>query len=133
MTNNNGDEFVEDRLGDTSWDYVPITTEAKRLVFGDRGRAYGHPREDFADIAGLWSSYKEVEFTPQDVAIMMILLKVARQKFKPSRDTVVDIAGYAECLQRIEEALDAQEGESAAKGGLLTVGVTGKTEYGHGR
>ncbi len=110
MTNQDGDEMVEDRLEATSWDYTPITTTARRLVFGDRARAYGHPIADFSDIAGLWSAYKGVDFTSEDVGLMMLLLKVSRQKMKPGRDHLVDAAGYAECVQRIVEARSHLDG-----------------------
>ena len=87
-----------------------ILEEAKLAVYGDREAAYGHPRDDFARIAALWSGYLYGEpagdfddsgigdgnIDVSDVACMMALLKIARLIEKPMhRDSWVDIAGYA--------------------------------------
>ncbi len=93
-------------------DYLPVTEEAGSLVFGDRNRDYGHPYDDFSKTAAFWSTYKGVEFTPEDVALMMVLLKLSRQMFRPKRDNMVDVCGYAECCQRIIEGVpDVIKGE----------------------
>lgn len=78
-----------------------ILQEAQDIVNGARQDMYGSPEDSFDVIAGLWSSYLEHPITPQDATMMMILLKVARQKRKPKRDNLVDLAGYAECAQRV--------------------------------
>ena len=61
------------------------------------------PEDNFAIIAGLWSEYLgDVMLEAEDVAIMMILLKIARMqtgKFKP--DNYIDIAGYAACAAEV--------------------------------
>jgi len=36
------------------------------------------PEDNFTAIAGFWSVYKGIEFTANDVAMMMALLKIAR-------------------------------------------------------
>ena len=41
--------------------------------------------------------------TGHDVAMMMCLLKIARQTYAPKRDNLVDLAGYAALAQRITE------------------------------
>jgi hypothetical protein len=46
--------------------------------------------------------------------MMMILLKVAREKYQHKHDNLVDIAGYAECVARLHE-------KSAEKTGI-TIG-----------
>jgi hypothetical protein len=58
---------------------------------------YGSPEDSFKKIASLWSTHLDQSITEQDVALMMVLLKVARvpDGKKASRDTMVDIAGYA--------------------------------------
>ena len=56
-------------------------------------------REDsFDEIAALWSVYLGHPVIGEDVAMMMILLKVARvMKCVSIDDSLVDIAGYAAC------------------------------------
>lgn len=68
-----------------------------------RGLAYDGKEDSFARIARLWTAHlvnqgKTVAIGPQDVAMMMILLKVARLEQSPDHDdSWVDIAGYAAC------------------------------------
>ena len=53
---------------------------------------------NFTAIAGFWSVYKGVEFTANDVAMMMALLKIARIRTGTATDdSYVDLAGYAAC------------------------------------
>jgi hypothetical protein len=61
-----------------------------------RGAEYGSPREDFTRTAGMWSAYLGFEVKPEDVPMMMILLKVSREKHKHKADNTDDIKGYAE-------------------------------------
>ena len=75
-----------------------LLDEAKKIIGSDRNLDYGRPENNFAVIAALWTAYKDVEFDAHDVAVMMVLLKVARIKTSPGKtDHWVDIAGYAGC------------------------------------
>lgn len=88
----------------------PVTREAllemaRAIVSGDRDRQYGSPEDSFWAIAHYWTVYLQQvghlpehrELTAEDTAIMMILLKVARQAGRGKLDNWVDIAGYAAC------------------------------------
>jgi hypothetical protein len=71
---------------------------AKQCVCGQRENEYGSPEDNFRSIAVLWSAYKNTDFTPTDVAMMMALLKIARIKTgTATEDSFVDLAGYAAC------------------------------------
>jgi hypothetical protein len=84
-----------------------ILEEAQRIIFGQRNADYGHPRENFKNIADLWTAFKGVEFTPMDVALMMIQVKVARlESGVYHRDSVTDIAGYAGTIERLQEPVE---------------------------
>ena len=75
-----------------------ILDKAKECVCGQREQDYGSPEDNFAKIAKLWTAYKNVSFTPGDVAMMMALLKIARiQSGTGTSDSFVDLAGYAAC------------------------------------
>lgn len=70
----------------------------KEIVTKHRQSQYGTPEDNFGRIAKYWSNYLERELTTTDVAMMMILLKIARGQHKAdNKDTWVDIAGYAAC------------------------------------
>lgn len=81
-----------------------IDQEARRLVYGERAATYGHPRGDFAIIAGIWSALLQHEVTVEQVALCMAGLKLARLAKSPShRDSQVDTIGYMLCLARLQE------------------------------
>jgi hypothetical protein len=71
---------------------------AIELVTGDRERDHGNLTKNFALIAVFWGEYLGRELSPEDVAAMMILLKVSRIKSGQNNpDNWVDVAGYAAC------------------------------------
>lgn len=74
-----------------------VLREAERLIVGDRAEDYGDARVNHNRIAALWRAYLEVgkQITAADVAVMLILLKVARTQHRHKWDNFVDIAGYA--------------------------------------
>ena len=78
-----------------------LTTAAKTIA---AHTDYGDPKSNHKRIAALWRTYLDNRFPaitplpiePQDVAIMMILLKVSRLMESPAHhDSWVDVAGYA--------------------------------------
>ena len=81
-----------------------ILDRAKAIVTGEREKQYGKPEDNFAIIAELWGTYTGYKFSPVDVAMMMVLLKVARIKTGVGTvDSFVDLAGYAACAGEIAE------------------------------
>lgn len=89
---------------------MSILSEAEELIHGQRARDYGHPSINFQRIADLWNAYLKYsttdEITPQDTAVMMILLKIARLQQNPeNHDSLVDIAGYAGTIERLWEGM----------------------------
>lgn len=75
-----------------------ILHEAEKCVCGQREQDYGTPENNFQLIANLWSIYLGHDVTAIDVAMMMVMLKIARIRTGGgSGDSFVDIAGYAAC------------------------------------
>lgn len=78
-----------------------ILDEARRLTTGSRHNDYGHPRDDFARTALMWTGVLAEKLRPDcavtamDVPLCMIAVKLARQAHRHKRDNLVDIAGYA--------------------------------------
>jgi hypothetical protein len=69
--------------------------KAEELINGDRAKEYGDAKKNFEDIAKLWSVVLEVEITPQQMALCMIMVKAARLMKTDHEDSWIDIAGYA--------------------------------------
>ena len=83
---------------------MSISDEAKRIVHGDRGGNYGHPWDDFSRSAAMWTPILGVEVTPEQVAMCLVAVKLSRLVETPGHhDSVVDVAGYAECLGMVQE------------------------------
>jgi hypothetical protein len=71
-----------------------ILTEADALVNGDRQADYGTPQKNFARIAQMWSIILGHPVRPDQVALCMAGLKLARLANGPHRDSFVDGCGY---------------------------------------
>lgn len=94
-----------------------ILQEAIDLVGGDRASNYGNMFENHQNIAKLWNGYlHNIKIvSPEDVANMMELLKIARRKTGAfNDDDYIDGAGYAavahECA-RVTTFRDSKFGE----------------------
>ena len=76
-----------------------ILDNAKICTTQDRNIQYGEPEDNFGRIAELWSAYLDgIDVSSHDVAMMMILFKVARSASNLAHvDNYIDIAGYAAC------------------------------------
>ena len=75
-----------------------ILQTACDLINGERDKEYGDAYLNHARIAALWTTYvrsKPDDLTPIDVAMMLVLMKVARSIETPKDDSFIDIAGYA--------------------------------------
>jgi hypothetical protein len=88
-----------------------VLREAESLICGDREQQYGHPRDNLQRIANYWNDYLLNIFPdagdllePRDVALMMVLAKVAREAAGHKRDSAVDIAGYAALAAEVADA-----------------------------
>lgn len=89
-----------------------ILQTAEKCVCGDREQDYGSPEDNFKTIASLWEVYLKkkcvdsgsgISINPDDVAVMMILVKIARISSGHAKsDNWVDIAGYAACGGEVE-------------------------------
>lgn len=82
----------------------PVTLEANEIVGGARRDEYGDAVESFSRVAALWSVILNKQVSPSQVAQCMIALKLSREMNHPKRDNRVDICGYAELLDGLENA-----------------------------
>lgn len=89
-----------------------ILSAAAQCVCGDREQDYGSPENSFRLIADLWTPYlkekcvsksADVAINPEDVAVMMALLKIARIATGHGKaDNWVDGCGYLACGGEVE-------------------------------
>jgi len=73
-----------------------ILTTADQAISVDRDEVYGPVRENFERIANAWRALGFADVTPEEVALMMIIVKASRLTNTLSHeDSWVDLAGYA--------------------------------------
>jgi hypothetical protein len=77
--------------------------KAIELVEGQRQEDYGDKTLNHQNIARLWSAFLDVEISPHDVAICMVLVKVARLMHSHKSDSYVDLAAYGAIAGEIAE------------------------------
>lgn len=90
-------EFKENNVSDVN----PLE-QALELTTGARQHSYGHPADNFANIAAGWSAIFNRTVTPEQVSLCMIWLKICRELHKPDLDNLVDMAGYVNTLHMIK-------------------------------
>lgn len=72
-----------------------ILNTAAELIGGDRAATHGDMRAVHRDAARMWSLYIGKPIDARDVAVMMALLKIVRQKHgRFNLDDYIDGAGY---------------------------------------
>lgn len=95
MTKYTQHEIINEMLNTTG----SILKDAMEVVHSKRARVRVSPGESFSKTAKIWSGILGTNVTPEQVALCMIGIKLAREASKPDRDNLVDIAGYAEALE----------------------------------
>lgn len=84
-----------------------ILDTAKSLIYGDRLNDYGKTVDSFTSIAVGWSEIAKTPLTPEQVGLMMVWLKICRANNDNCKkeDNLIDIAGYAGCIEKIKKGL----------------------------
>jgi hypothetical protein len=108
---------------------VELLDEAKRLITGDRLKDYGSALVNHTRISSLWSAFLGVTISPREAAIMMSLVKIAREAEGPKEDSIVDIAGYAAvCADIAREEWELDISTRVPSGGIVWDDRVGKHE-----
>lgn len=93
---------------------IEALRQAASIISGDRDEQYGAPEDNFKRISRVWSVIIGVELSEEDIAMMMVGLKLARYAnksgFQP--DTWIDIAGYAGCGYEVGKLNSEKAGQT---------------------
>jgi Domain of unknown function (DUF6378) len=85
------------------------------LINSNRQLEYGPPEENLSAIALMWTGYLGIELTANDVAALMVMLKMSRARTSPFHvDTWADCMGYALIAGSIAVAMQEQSGDDDA-------------------
>ena len=88
-----------------------ILAEASRIISKDRNLSHGDAFQNHAEIAEFWNIYLDKKLQPlasitaEDVALMMVLMKISRntQGKKNNLDNFIDMCGYAAIAGEIND------------------------------
>ena len=89
-----------------------ILRQAKELITGDRNDTHGDAYRNHAEIAEFWNIFLDKKLKPmanitaEDVALMMVLMKISRnsQGKKSNIDNFIDMCGYAAIAGEINDS-----------------------------
>lgn len=110
----------------TGHDWSSVSAESSLLVFGDRGRLYDHPHNDYSRVLSI--SHAIIPLSHRETVVgavlRMLAVKLARISygldagFDPEalRDSFVDACGYLDCAYGV--LLREFENQAAHRGRL---------------
>ena len=89
-----------------------ILAEASRIISKDRNLSHRDAFQNHAEIAEFWNIYLDKKLQPmanitaEDVALMMVLMKISRntQGKKNNMDNFIDMCGYAAIAGEINDS-----------------------------
>jgi hypothetical protein len=111
-----------------------VLEDAARVIHGPRRQAYGPVEESFDGIATVLNVVLRkklvVELDGQDVALMMMSMKLCREANEHSWDNLVDLAGYAALKGQLAERVSVKSPErEAAAREILKDASEAQTEF----
>jgi hypothetical protein len=71
-----------------------ILRKAHELVNAERQDDYGSPAASLTRIVAMWTAYLEQPVNARDVALLLALMKIAREAHRCKEDNLIDAAGY---------------------------------------
>ena len=83
-----------------------VLLEADSLVNGQRQADYSNPIHNWTETARCASLLTGKELSAADCVNVLIATKLMRETYRHKRDNLVDLAGYAEILNRVKDAVD---------------------------
>ena len=87
-----------------------VLLHAHDIINGQRQQQYGNPEDSFQGIATLWNFWLDgritKHLTAQDVAMMMSMMKLAREKNGAGKtDNIADACGYLGLYEDMREGM----------------------------
>ena len=84
---------------------IPKFLDQVATTIDQRGREYGTPSENLKRISTLWSIHLGFEISEYDVAIMMVMLKLARNAHDHKDDNLLDAAAYLALADSVKDKI----------------------------
>ena len=80
-----------------------LLMQAERVVNGDRNEQYSDPNIAFQEYADILSTTFDIHLTPEQICKVQMAVKLGRLKYKFKEDSLLDLMGYSEILNRLQK------------------------------
>lgn len=80
-----------------------ILLQADKIVNGDRNEQYGDPNVAFEEYRTILKATFGIDLTSAQICKVLMAIKLGRMKYKYKEDSLVDLCGYTEILNRLEK------------------------------
>ncbi len=87
------------------WPPASILQEAVRIRSGERNADYGDAVESFEIVAEIANAITGLNLTPAQCCKVLLAVKLTRERYNHKRDNLVDLCGYADILNLIEDSI----------------------------
>jgi hypothetical protein len=78
-----------------------LLLQAEKIVNGDRDEQYGNPSQAFQEYSNILKTTFDIDLTPEQICKVQMAIKLGRLKYKFKQDSLLDLIGYSEILNRL--------------------------------
>jgi len=78
-----------------------LLLQAEKIVNGDRNEQYGDAKQAFQEYANILKTTFDIDLTPEQICKVQMAIKLGRLKYKFKQDSLLDLIGYSEILNRL--------------------------------
>ena len=79
-----------------------LLLQADKVVNGDRNEQYGDAKQAFNEYSEILKTTFNISLSPEEICKVMMAIKLGRLKYKFKEDSLLDLMGYSEILNRLQ-------------------------------
>jgi hypothetical protein len=79
-----------------------LLLQADKVVNGDRNEQYGDAKQAFNEYSDILKTTFNISLSPEEICKVMMAIKLGRLKYKFKEDSLLDLMGYSEILNRLQ-------------------------------
>jgi hypothetical protein len=102
-TGNESTQFIKYTKEQPLPEKESILLQADKIVNGDRNEQYGDPNIAFEEYRTILKATFGIDLTSAQICKVLMAIKLGRMKYKYKEDSLVDLCGYTEILNRLEK------------------------------
>jgi hypothetical protein len=79
-----------------------LLLQADKVVNGDRNEQYGDAKQAFNEYSDILKTTFNISLSPEEICKVMMAIKLGRLKYKFKEDSLLDLMGYSEILNKLQ-------------------------------